>query len=376
MSRVIFSESSHANDSRIGKLETALKVFIEKEADEVSKKKDYENTLFKAETSEHFAETYALSDGLGQWTAGPEGSTPENDSFGETFKKIIEHNEFRKGFVITKKMLDDCTATQIGVQAGDVAKQFVNSYQETINKCLVEALTKAATPNADLINGSYIRFNNGLIDVTTGDGKPLFSKSHDYGLATLHGAGVQSNYFYVPSASVSIDPAALEELLNYLSVTMRNIKDENGNPMGYSYDTIIIPGDNFLLEQCVRKALGSGYLPFGAANGADSSVINTQYGKKNLIVLPEWSTAAADNANEIILMSSEAKDNLHGNVFLQRVPMDVINEIDFDTRNWKWNGYARWGVGFGSYKHICRLTFSADATQDTALAAVATAVSY
>ena len=374
MSRVIFSESSHANDSRIGKLETALKVFIEKEADEVSKKKDYENVLFKTENSEHFAETYALSDGLGQWTAGPEGSTPENDSFGETFKKIIEHNEFRKGFVITKKMLDDCSATQIGVQAGDVARQFVNSYQETINYCLVNALTKANLPTTDLINGKYIKFNNGLVDVTTGDGKPLFAADHDYGLATLHGAGTQSNYFYVPSASVSIDPTAIEEVLNHLSVLMRNIKDENGNPMGYSYDTIIIPGDNYALETAIRKALGSGYLPFGTSNGADSSVINTQYGKKNLMVLPEWATVGADVTNEIILMSSEAKDKLHGNVFLQRVPMDVANEIDFDTRNWKWNGYARWGVGFGSYKHICRLAFSPDATQDTALSAVATSL--
>ena len=370
MATIIFSESSHANDSRIGKLETALKVFIEKEADEVSKKKDYENILFKKATSEHFAETYALSDGLGQWVAGPEGSTPFNDSYGETFKKIIEHNEFRKGFVITKKMLDDCSATQIGVEAGDIAKQFVDSYQETINTCLVTALAKGSIQPADLLNGKYINFNNGLIDVTTGDGESLFSASHKYGLNTLHGQGTQSNYFYVPNATCASWTAAANAgdvalLLDQLSVQMRNMKDENGNPMGYAYDTIIIPGDSFFLETLTRRALGSGYLP-----GTNLNDINTQYGNKNLIVLSEWRTANETNPYQFMLMSSEAKDKLHGNVFLQRTPMDVINDIDFDTRNWKWNGYARWGVGFGSYKHIAKCVL--ETTSDAALQAAAT----
>lgn len=358
MSKITFSEAAHTNDARIGKLETPLKMFIQQESDEMTKKKGYETTLFKQDDSDSFAETYILNDGFGMWEGSVEGGTPSLDSYGETARKILEHNEFRKGFVITKKMMDDMSPRSLNLKANEEAKQFVDSYHETKNRSLVEALVGGSLQGSDLIQGKCIRFQKNLIDVTTADDQPLFSKNHKAGKEELHGSFIQSNYFYLGAAAsaTALDTTSgsqqISLLLDRLTVAMRNMKDENGRSMGYMFDTVIIPGDNFVLETLVRRALGSDKFA-----GTQLNDISTQYGTKTLIVLPEWTTTGETNKSQLMLMSSVAKNKLHGNQLLERVPMLVKNYEDNDTFNWVWNGYARWGVGFPTYKHICKLVF-------------------
>ena len=53
-----------------------------------------------------------------------------------------------------------------------------------------------------------------------------------------------------------------------------------------------------------------------------------------------------------MIMSSEANKNLSGNMFFNRVPLTVSNWVDNHTGNYIWNGRCRFGVGFGTYKHI------------------------
>jgi len=51
-------------------------------------------------------------------------------------------------------------------------------------------------------------------------------------------------------------------------------------------------------------------------------------------------------------MSSEANKNLCGNMLFNRVPLTITNWVDNHTGNYIWNGRCRFGVGFGTYKHI------------------------
>ncbi|MGM9636681.1 MAG: hypothetical protein ACI3YK_01700 [Eubacteriales bacterium] len=369
MSKITFSELSNAQDTRFGKLEAPLKMVMQQESDEMTKQKGYETTLFRQDDSDSFAGTFIVNDGYGMWESGVEGGTASLDYCNN--RKIIECNEYQKGVVITKKMLDDKSPHAQNLMANKMNKLFVDSYHKTKNRSMVKALVGGSLQGSDLIDGKYIRFQNGLIDVTTADGQPLFSKYHTAGNKKLHGSFTQSNYFYLGSAAseAALDSTSGSQqialLLDRLTVAMRNMKDENGEPMEYMADTVIIPGDNFLLENLVRRALGSDKFA-----GTPLNDISTQYGTKTLIVLPEWTTTGEANRSQLMLMSSEAKDNLHGNQLLERVPMLVKNYEDNDTFNWVWNGYARWGVGFPTYKHICKLVF------DTAskLASVATDV--
>ena len=88
------------------------------------------------------------------------------------------------------------------------------------------------------------------------------------------------------------------------------------------------------------------------ATGTPNNDINVHYGNWNVIVLPGWNTAN----DSIMVMSSEANKHLSGNMLFNRVPLTVSNWIDYHTGNYIWNGRCRFGVGFGSYKHILLAT--------------------
>jgi hypothetical protein len=72
--------------------------------------------------------------------------------------------------------------------------------------------------------------------------------------------------------------------------------------------------------------------------------------------MPNWRSSD----DRIMIMSSEANKNLCGNMFFNRVPLTVTNWVDNHTGNYIWNGRCRFGVGFGSYKHILMAVDSAD----------------
>ena len=137
--------------------------------------------------------------------------------------------------------------------------------------------------------------------------------------------------------------ASFEEALGLLASKIRNMKDENGEVLGYTADTIVLPGNRPAAETIVKKVCGS-----EGATGNGYNDINLQYGNWNIVVMPDWQTAD----DRLMIMSSEANRNLGGNMFFNRVPLTVSNWIDHHTGNYIWNGRCRFGVGFGTYKHI------------------------
>ena len=121
------------------------------------------------------------------------------------------------------------------------------------------------------------------------------------------------------------------------------MKDDNGEIIGYTADTIILPGNNYKVETVVKKVCGS-----DGALGNGYNDINLHYGNWNIVILPNWQPAD----KRIMIMSSEANRNLSGNMFFNRIPLTITNWVDNHTGNYYWNGRCRFGVGFGTYKHI------------------------
>ena len=187
------------------------------------------------------------------------------------------------------------------------------------------------------------------------DSLPLFSKSHKWGGANN---GTQSNYFYGDifssgeGSSRKSSTEVFEEALGELSVMLRNMKDENGDPLGYTADTIILPGNRPIAETIAKKVCGS---PGALGNGYND--INLHYGNWNVVILPNWQTSD----DRVMIMSSEANKNLSGNMFFNRVPLTISSWVDNHTGNYIWNGRCRFGVGFGTYKHILLAVDSASA---------------
>ncbi|MBQ7384769.1 MAG: hypothetical protein IJV72_08285 [Clostridia bacterium] len=329
MSNFIYSKMSGKNDAMYGKFEHPIKMLIEAESNAQEKHKGIVDVLFNVEKSNRYAETIIGESDFDTFQHAKEGQGAENDSVEMTFKKTIEHIAFMKEFTITKEMADDAKSG-ISADIKSKPKKFVRAYYKTRNKLASWAL----------INGTKTTgvFNKATVDLTTADGLSLFHSAHKYYKPEMK--GTQSNYFYGDIAS---DSQKLEEALGVLANKLRNFKDENGEVMEYVADIIIVPCNRPKLEAMVKKVVGS-----ERTVGSNNNDINTQYGNWTVVVLPGWETAD----DRLMIMSSEANENLYGNMFYNRVPLDIRSNIDDHTRNYYWNGYCRFGVGFNTWKHI------------------------
>ncbi len=330
MSNFTYSAMSGKNDPMFGKFEHPIKALIENESDICEKKKSSLDFLFNIEKSNRYAETIMGESDFDTFMSKGEGQEAENDSVESTFKKTIEHIEFGKEFTITRKMADDAKFG-MGTNMKNRPKKFVRAYYKTRTKIGAQAL----------INGTKTSmvFNRAEVDLTTADSKPLFYNAHPYSLDKFKGKS-QSNYFY---GDLTSDAEKLESALGVLANKLRNFKDENGEVMEYVADVLIIPCNRPKLEALAKKVIGS-----ERTVGSNNNDINTQYGNWTLVVLDGWETTD----DRFMVMSSEANENLLGNMFYNRVPLDITSDIDKHTRNYFWNGYCRFGVGFNTWKHI------------------------
>lgn len=339
MSNFTYSASSGKNDPMFGKFEHPIKMLIENESNQCEKNKTILDLLFNVEKSSRYAETVMGESDFDTFQAKGEGQGAENDSVEKTYDKTIEHIEFAKEFTITRKMADD-SKFGMGTNMKNKPRKFVRAYYKTRVKLAAQAL----------INGTSksMTFNKAKVDLTTGDGLPLFHSAHPYSTSKMKGK-VQSNYFW---GDISSSAEAFEKALGVAANKLRNFKDENGETMGYTADILIVPCNRPILEMMAKKVIGS-----ERTTGSANNDINTQYGNWTLVVLDGWEC----DRDEFMVMSSEANENLAANMFYNRVKLDIRNGIDDHTRNMYWNGYCRFGLGFTTWKHIALFVNSAEA---------------
>ena len=336
---IFYSKSNGYQNAAIGKLETPIKMVIEHESDLLTKKGGIADWLFNIEKSNKFGETIVGQNEFDTFKAADEGAGAENDVMNETYRKFIEHIQFMKEFTITAEMMEDANYG-VAVDAKRRAENFTRAYYKTMHK-----ICEFALANGTAESGS---FAGATIDLSAPDKLPLFSASHVWG-GGLGNTGTQTNYFWGDlfksgtGSSRAASAQAFEEALGELAVKMRNMKDENGEPLGYTADTIILPGNRPIAETIVKKVCGS-----EGALGNGYNDINLQFGNWNVVVMPGWQTSD----DRIMIMSSEANRNLSGNMFFNRIPLTISNWVDHHTGNYIWNGRCRFGVGFGTYKHI------------------------
>jgi hypothetical protein len=332
------------NEPMYGKFLHPIKALIEEESNSWKKKDTVVKSLFNVEESHNYRETIMGQSTFSTFDTKNEGEKAGYDTVAKTFDTGIEHVAFAKSFVITREMMDD---SKIGISSDikKVTKNFIASYYRTQIALCCKALANGT--NESMTFGS----GNKEIPLKTGDKLPVFHKAHPYFSSKLSGK-TQSNYFNAPSGK------PIEEILNALTNKIRNFKDENEECLSFVADTVIIPCNQPALETKVKVACGS-----ERTTGSANNDINIQYGNWTVVVLEGWETTG----EELIVMSSDANKELSGNMFFNRVKLDIRNKIDDETRNFLWNGYCRFGVGFGSWKHIARCTISAENANATDL---------
>ena len=115
--------------------------------------------------------------------------------------------------------------------------------------------------------------------------------------------------------------------------------------MGYTFDTIVIPGNCPELEDTVRKIIKS-----DLTVGSNYNDVNTQKGLWNLVVNHRW--VVGDGKAPYIIMSSEANKELSGSVFFDRIPLTMKDWVEEKSFNLNWSGRARMSAGFFDWRHV------------------------
>lgn len=328
-------EADNKNDPIIGKFEKPIKMIIEEESNKWEKDRQITKYLYNIENSNQFAETIMGETGFDDFEAVGEGNGAPNDTVGLTAPKTIYHHEFKKEFTITEKLMEDAK-WGFPAEAGRRARDFTRAWYNTQNKIAEKALYAGTTAS--------FQIGSETVDLQTADGKSLFNNQHLFTSTKKNkgATGVQSNLFY--SATEITTAALFKSAIEQLVLKMSAFKDENGEPMGYTPDTIVLPSDS-KLRFLVQEAIGSELVPDSSNNN-----INTQYGLWNVVILPHW--LLGSDKPKFIVMSKEANEALRGNMFYNRAPLRIKNWIDNHTGNYIWGGRGRYGLGFGTWKHI------------------------
>ena len=278
--------------------------------------------------SKKYAEKQTGLTALSTFGITNEGDVAPMDDFQEGTPKLIVHNTFKKSVEMTREMLED----------GDIdgmktmASQLVKAYKRTRLDFLTQFLTSQTS--------TFSYGGKTGLDSTTGDGEALFSTSHKSVKADV---ATQSNVF---------TNAFSANMLIRLANIMRNFKNESGVVCGYTANKIIIPGNCWEMEETIKRLIDSTHII-----SSDFNDVNTQKGKWELVVDPLWQVASGKNP--YLIVSDECMKETNGIVFYDRVALDVKNEIDIDSRNLKYNGYARMGVGCNNFR--CVILGGADA---------------
>ena len=287
--------------------------------------------------SKRWGEKSTVMGGLGDYGIKAEGQDAAEDTYAEGYSKFIAHNTFSKSVLISKEMRDD--------NQWDEAEQRVVNLVQASKRTKAKFVTAALASSVGSTTTMTFGGQSGL-DIACADALALFNSAHPLKNA---GSGVtQGNHFSDVLGSNTV-------VLNKVANKMRNFKDDRGEVLGFTADTIIVPGNDPEYEDFVKRVIGS-----DGEVGSNNNDINTQRGRWKIVVNPLWTPTISSTSHPLIIMSSEALKELQGTKFFTRTPLDIENEVKVESRNMVYNGFERYSLAFTNWRHVA-LIGSADA---------------
>lgn len=310
------------NDSIFGKSAEPISMVMEKDIEAFEQRSALKN-IFDMKKSKNFAEKMTALSAMDDFEpVGENGGHPTSE-FSEVFNKVIEHETFKKGFNISREMVDDAKFNLMK----DRAIKFTQAYGRSRERFGAAALAGGLT-------GSFT-FGGKTFDATCADGKALFSKSHPYFFKPTKN---QSNLFAGSFSAAN---------LGKLATAMQNFEGDKGEILALAPDTIIIPNDAGL-KYDVFEAIGADKDPDTSNNG-----FNYQYGMWNVIVWPYLNQFMDLTTDKPWILFDSHFNKTNGTaIWYDRVPLEVKAFVDNENDSARYNGYARWSAGFNNWRGI------------------------
>ncbi len=322
MPGIIFSEASGLNDSIYGNSQAPIKSIITQNA-EAFQNQSMVDKIFDMDTSNNWAEKLTTETSIGDFEdVGENGAYPIT-SFQEGYSKTIYMNTWKSRFEVTQNMIEDAKMGKIKSRAN----QFTTSYLRTREKFAANLLGSAT--------GNTATFGNKTYDTTGSDGKPLFSNSHP----SITKKGSQSNAFsYTTSQKMT-------EVIDAAQEKMQDFKDDDGNLLTVSPDTIIIPNVATLKRE-LFAAIGSELDP-----NTNNNAFNFQLGLWNVLIWP-YLPKNIGGKPYFIMADMQFNKDYECAKWFDRIKLTVRSHVDDNTDANIWSGRARFGAGFGNWRSM------------------------
>ena len=319
---IAFSKSSGLNDGLWKGVDRALIAVMQDTDNEKNHDDELVKALFNVKKSKKFGERTTGLTSFSNFDIVEEGVSAPLDDLQEGMGKLVQHKQFMKKFICTAEMAEDADIDTMKTASANFVRAYKRSRAEFASKAL-------SSQGGNFVYGST------TLDKTTGDGEALFSVAHR-GAKT--GTDTQSNVF---TNAFGEDSRTLYRLAN----VGRNFKNDSGQMMGYTFDTIVVPVNCPDMEDTIKRIIRSDLMP-----GSSYNDVNTQKGLWKLVVDHHWQVA--EGKNPFILLSSQANRDLLGNIFYDRVGLKVMNEVNIDNHNLEWSGRCRFSAGFGNWRQV------------------------
>lgn len=317
--KVIFSQGTGLNDSLFGKSIAPIRTIINSNV-EAFEEKSVIPHVFYMDTSTNYAEKYSSETSLGDFeNVGENGAYPKT-GIREGYSKIIEPTTWKSSFEVTREMVEDAKWSKIKSRANI----FTTSYNRTREKFAASLVGGGMSTKVTIANREY--------DTTGADGVALFSTAHP----SVTNGKKQSNMF---------SGAFTAELFDAVQEKMQDFKDDDGNLLNVSPNTIIIPNSG-AMKRKVLAAVGSELDSESASNA-----INFQVGLWNVII---WNYLPKTIGGKpyFIMMDSQFKDDYMCMPFVDRVKLSITQDRDPGTDALVIRGRARYNAGFNNWRCV------------------------
>ena len=288
-------------------LDAIFRTVYNETTDNEAPKLMYDKIFHVIQSNKAFEEDASYT-GIGLLEETPElGAVPYEDA-DPSWVTTYVHREFKKGRMVSKKMVQD---------------EKWNIIQNLPKTLAIAKARTFETAAADVLNYGFVAGGGGLAQFDGADGQALFSTAHTNKKGTI----TQSN-----KITTALSVSALEAV----TTAMQTRLDSKGQIITFNPDTLIVHPNKRFTARTILESSGS--------IGNDYNDINTMKGALNLIVWPYLK-----NANAWFVMDSSA----HQLNFFKRTDEDVEGPVwDFDNGAAKWKVETRFSVGYSSWQGI------------------------
>ena len=315
---MIFTYGSGLNYSIFGKSQAPITAFLEKRV-EYWESNSMIDTLFDVQSASGWGEKSASMTGMDGWEPVGENGPHPVDETQEGYSKVLEYETWKNRFMISREAVDDAKLLNLRQKP----QAFIDAYYRTRERFAAGLYGAAA------LGQSSMEFRGRKFDVTTADGKPLFSNAHKNKVK----GGNQSNIF---------QDAFSKTALGKLETVMQNFKGDMGEELDVAPDTILIAND-FGLKNAIFEVVGSDKDPETSGNA-----MNYLFGRWNVVVWQGLNNYLKDG--QWILLDSKYLKAYAANRWRNRVDLEISSSIDANTNANIWDGYARFGADFVDWR--------------------------